>query len=187
MPDFDWKRLVAGVAPALGTVLGGPLIGAAVAELGAALLGNRDATEADIAAALSSGRLGPEQVVAIKQAENALTIELARIEQAREAAGLQDTSSARQQTVALAKAGSGIAWGAPVVSTLIVSGYFFCIYRLFIVPTDLPPNAFQLLNVMFGALSIAFGQVCNYWLGSSAGSKASGDAVRKIAQQNGAR
>jgi hypothetical protein len=27
-----------------------------------------------------------------------------------------------------------------------------------------------LLNVLFGALIPAFGQVCNYWLGSSAGS-----------------
>ncbi|OJZ08243.1 MAG: hypothetical protein BGP22_10270 [Variovorax sp. 67-131] len=42
---------------------------------------------------------------------------------------------------------------------------------------NLPPNAFQLLNVMFGELSIAFGQVCNYWLGSSAGSKRAGDSV----------
>lgn len=28
--------------------------------------------------------------------------------------------------------------------------------------SDLPERAFQLLNVMFGALSLAFGQVCNY-------------------------
>ncbi|KQX21309.1 hypothetical protein [Variovorax sp. Root434] len=56
---------------------------------------NRGATEADIAGELASGRLGPEQIVAVKQAENALTVELARIDQAREAAWLQDTQSAR--------------------------------------------------------------------------------------------
>lgn len=56
---------------------------------------NRDATEVDIAGELASGRLGPEQIVAVKQAENALTVELARIDQAREAAWLQDTQSAR--------------------------------------------------------------------------------------------
>ncbi|WP_395317016.1 hypothetical protein [Variovorax sp. UC74_104] len=86
-----------------------------------------------------------------------------------------------------AKEQSSIAWGAPAVSTLIAAGYFFCIYRLFVVPADLSPNAFQLLNVMFGALSIALGQVCNCWLRSSAGSKRAAESVRKIAEQAGTR
>ena len=47
----------------------------------------------------------------------------------------------------------------------------------------MPANNFQLLSVMFGALSLAFGQVCNYWLGSSAGSKRASDSIRKIAEQ----
>jgi hypothetical protein len=182
MPEFDWKTTLQAVAPGLATAFGGPAVGLAVKILGDKLLGNPDATPEQVQTALSGGLTG-EQITALKQAEMELQLESARIAQASEAAYIADTSSARQQTVALAQAGSGIAWGAPVVSTLIVSGYFFCIYRLFIVPADLPPNAFQLLNVMFGALSIAFGQVCNYWLGSSAGSKASGDAVRAIAKQ----
>lgn len=94
---------------------------------------------------------------------------------------LADVADARKQTISLAEVGSSIAWGAPVVSVLIVSGYFYCIYLLFISKADMPPNNFQLLSVMFGALSLAFGQVCNYWLGSSAGSKKSGDAIRDIA------
>lgn len=87
----------------------------------------------------------------------------------------------------LAKEQSSVAWGAPVVSTLIVPGYFFCICRLFIVQVDFSANACQLLNVMFGALPIAFGQVCNYWLGSSAGLRRAGDSVRNIAEQAGAK
>ena len=70
------------------------------------------------------------------------------------------------------------------MSFLIVAGRFLYIYWLFIVQADLPENAFQLLDVMFGALSIAFGQVCNYWFGSSAGSKRAGDSVRKIVEQS---
>lgn len=80
MADFDWKKLVAGIAPALGTALGGPLVGAAVAELGGALLGNRDASETDVAAALAGGRLGPEQIVAIKQTDNALAVRLRELD-----------------------------------------------------------------------------------------------------------
>src|SRR5262245_27079296 len=107
MADIDWKRLVAGIAPALGTVLAGPMVGAAIAELGAALLGKRDASEADIAAALSTGRLGPEQIVAIKQAENAmairmreLDIDVLKINQAAEDAYLRDVQDARARQVA---------------------------------------------------------------------------------------
>lgn len=180
----DWKDVIATVAPGLATVLGGPFAGAAVKVIADKVLGRPDASEADVAAALASGSLNGDQIVALKAAENSLAVEMAKVEQARVDAGIEDTKSARQQTVDLAKAGSSIAWGAPVVSTLIVVGYFFCIYRLFVVQADLPANAFQLLNVMFGALSLAFGQVCNYWLGSSAGSKRAGDAVRKIAEQS---
>ena len=114
--------------------------------------------------------------------ENAPTIELTRIERrARPQACRTPAAPARRPLGS--QAGSNLAWGAPVVSTLIVAGVFFCVYRLFILPVDLPPNAFQLLNGLFGGQSIAFGPVCNYWLGSSAGTKASGDAVRKIAEQ----
>lgn len=183
MPDFDWKTTLQAVAPGLATLFGGPMAGAAVKILGDKLLGNPNASQGEIEAALSHGLSG-EQIVKLKEAENTLAVEMAKVDQASQAAAIDDTKSARQQTVDLAKEASPIAWGAPVVSTLIVAGYFFCIYRLFIVQSDLPANAFQLLNVMFGALSIAFGQVCNYWLGSSAGSRRSTDTVRRIAEQS---
>lgn len=182
MADFDWREAIRAVAPGLATALGGPLAGAAVKVLGDAVLGKADATADDLAAALSAGTLTGEQIVALKAAEKSFEIEMAKVDQAREHAYLGDTQSARQQTVDLAKADSPLAWGAATVSTLIVLGYFFCIYRLFIVQVDMPPNVFQLLNVMFGALSLAFGQVCNYWLGSSAGSKRAGESIRKIAE-----
>ncbi|WP_156480902.1 hypothetical protein [Variovorax sp. PAMC 28711] len=183
MADFDWRATIGAVAPGLANALGGPLAGAAVKIIADKVLGRPDASAQDVEDALSSGTLSGEQIVALRSAEKDFEVEMAKVDQAREAAYIDDTKSARQQTVDLTKSGSGIAFGAPVVSTLIVVGYFFCIYRLFIVQADLPANAFQLLNVMFGALSLAFGQVCNYWLGSSAGSKRSGDAVRKIAEQ----
>lgn len=182
MADFDWKETLRAVAPGLATAVGGPGVGLAVKIIGDKLLDNPNATPDEVEQALSHG-LDGAQIVALQEAENQLYLELARIDQAARVTAIEDTKSARQQTVELAKESSPIAWGAPIVSTLIVVGYFFCIYRLFVVQADLPANAFQLLNVMFGALSLAFGQVCNYWLGSSAGSKRSGDAVRKIAEQ----
>lgn len=180
---MDWKDLVRTVAPGIATAAGGPGLGLAVKILGDKLLGNPDASETDVAAALSAGTLSGEQIVALKQAEQQLTLETARIDAARENALLADTADARRQTADLARAGSAIAWGAPVVSIMVVTGYFVCIWILFVRGDDLPDNIATLINVMFGALQLAFGSVINYWLGSSNGSKKSGDAIREIASR----
>lgn len=181
MPDIDWKDALRTVAPALATALGGPLAGAAVAQLGAVLLGNPQASQADVAAAIGSAGLSADQALALQKAEQDFAVEMERLRRASEDAGLADTAGARQQTIALASTGSAIAWGAPVVSGMVVVGYFFCIWLLFVRGEDLPDNITQIVNIMFGALQAGFIQVVNYWLGSSAGSKRSGDAVRAVA------
>lgn len=82
------------------------------------VLGRLEASEADVAAALASGTLSGERIVALKAAEQ----QLARMEQVREAAAIDDTKSARQQTVDLAAAGSSIYWAPVVISIVIVVG-----------------------------------------------------------------
>jgi hypothetical protein len=179
----DWKDVIGSVAPGLATALGGPLAGAAVKVIADKVLGNPNATEADLATALSTGTLTGEQIQALKQAEIEMQVEMARIDSATEVAYLADTGDARKQTVALAQAGSGIAWAPVVISAIITVGFFMCIYMLFVFEREWTERQAGLLNTLFGALILGFGQVCNYWLGSSAGSKRAGDVVRKIAEQ----
>lgn len=183
MSDFDWRATIGAVAPGLATALGGPLAGAAVKVIADKVFGNPNASEADLAAALASGSLTGEQIKALKQAEMEMQVEMARIDQASDAAYLADTDSARKQTVALAQAGSGISWAPVVISAIITVGFFLCIYMLFVFERDWTERQAGLLNTLFGALILGFGQVCNYWLGSSAGSKRAGDSLRKIAEQ----
>lgn len=183
MAEFDWRATIGAVAPGLATALGGPLAGAAVKVIADKVFGNPNATEDDLAQALAAGTLTGAQIQALKQAELEMQVEMARIDQASEAAFLADTDSARKQTVALAQAGSGIAWAPVVISAIITVGFFICIYMLFVFERDWTERQAGLLNTLFGALILGFGQVCNYWLGSSAGSKRSGDALRKIAEQ----
>lgn len=184
MADFDWKATIGAVAPGLATALGGPLAGAAVKVIADKVFGNPNATEADLATALASGTLTGEQIKALKQAELEMQVEMARIDQASDAAYLADTDSARKQTVALAQADSRIAWAPVVISALIVAGFFTCVFLLFVFEREWTERQAGLLNTLFGALVLSFGQVGNYWLGSSAGSKRAGDAVRKIAEQS---
>lgn len=184
MADFDWKATLGAIAPGLATALGGPLAGAAVKVIADKVLGRPDASASEVAAALSTGSLTGEQIVALKAAEQSFLVEMAKVDQASQAAAIDDTKSARQQTVDLAKESSGIAWAAPVISTIIVAGFFVVVALLFWVERTWDERTAGLLNNLFGALTISFGQVCNYWLGSSAGSRRSTDTVRRIAEQS---
>lgn len=183
LEDFDWRQVIGSVAPGLAAALGGPLAGAAVKVIADKVLGRPEATQEEVAEALSSGSITGDQLVALKTAEQSFKLELERIDQQREAASVEDTKSARQQTVDLAKEGSAIAWGAPVVSVMIVGGFFIAVYMLFIMERVWDERTANLLNVLFGALTVSFTGVTQYWLGSSAGSKRAGDAVRRIAEQ----
>lgn len=179
-----WQEVLGSIAPVLAGALGGPLAAAAVKVIADKVLGRPDATEDEVKAALANGSLDGDQLIALKTAEQQFQIELERIESARESAAMADTASAREQTVALAETKSSIAWAAPVISTVIVSGFFACVALLFIIERTWDERTANLLNVLFGALIPGFSQVCNYWLGSSAGSKRAGDAVRKIAENS---
>lgn len=118
-------------------------------------------------------------------------LELARLEQTGELAqlaadvdmakaGLADVASARGQTVSLAQSGSKIAWGAPVVSVLVV-GMFGGILVL-IATRAVPPDAKDLMNIMLGTLGASFGAVVQYWVGSSAGSRDKDATIHAMSQ-----
>ena len=81
---------------------------------------------------------------------------------------LHDVQSARSQTVDLAKAGSHIAWGAPIVSVLAVVVFAGFVVLLF--TKNLPDGMKDALMLLAGTAAAGFGAVLNYWLGSSAGS-----------------
>jgi hypothetical protein len=157
-------------APTIGGLLGGlipfpggAILGQVAGKVLAEALGVPPTPEA-VKNAIETG----DQAVVQRQLSNAEMQMQTEVEKFK--ATLEDIQNARSTTVELARAQSNIAWGAPVVSVVIVFGFFAVMSMLFIVKVDLPPNSVGLLNVLFGALIPAFGQVCNYWLGSSAGS-----------------
>jgi hypothetical protein len=93
------------------------------------------------------------------------------------AARLGDLANARQQTVQLAQAGSKMQWAAPVVSVVIAIGFFATLVTLTYYGKPLDPFVANIINMLVGALILGFGQVCNYWLGSSAGSARKDDQL----------
>lgn len=93
-------------------------------------------------------------------------------------AALEDTQSARQQTVDLAKIGSPIAYGSVIVSVIVTIAFSVVLGLFMYRPYAISGPAEAVLNILVGTLAAAFTQVVNYWLGSSAGSAAKDAMIR---------
>jgi hypothetical protein len=83
-------------------------------------------------------------------------------------ARFKDTADARAQTIALANSKSGIAYGAPVVSVVVLATFGFVMALA--LTRAMPPGSETLLNMLLGTLAAMATSVVSYWVGSSAGS-----------------
>jgi hypothetical protein len=81
---------------------------------------------------------------------------------------LADTASARAQTVALALAKSPIAFGAPLVSVVVL--VTFAIVMTVAITRTMPSGSETVLTMLLGSLAAMATSVVSYWVGSSAGS-----------------
>jgi len=84
-------------------------------------------------------------------------------------------ASARRQTVELARSGSAIAWGAPVVSVLAIVVFAGFVFLLF--AKVVPEGMKEALLLLGGSAATGYGMVLSYWLGSSAGSAQKNAAI----------
>lgn len=112
-------------------------------------------------------QLPPEQQAELRIRFAALAVEDKRIE-------LEGVANARAQTIALAQAGSSLAWMPAVVSALVLGVWAWTM----VAPTigAIPMDDGDKRIVEWALIA-----VLGYWIGSSQGSKASGNAVRELA------
>lgn len=161
--SFDWKSIVRSVAPVLGTALGGPLTGTAVKFLGDKLLGNPDATEMDVAEAITSA--SPEQLVRLKELNAEFQLSMKKLGIDLERIRFEDRKSARE----LFKVNK---WPQIILSTGYTIGYFIVIFFVFNGRlNDLDPKVFGIAATILGILTTAIPQILQFWFGSSSGSK----------------
>lgn len=114
------------------------------------------------------GALPPEQAVQLQLALIQAEADARRLAFEELKEQLHDVQSARNQTVELAKAGSPIAWGAVVVSVLVLVSYGLALWvaMQFEVPSSQKDNVAGILWTL-NTLAVA---VVSYWVGSSASS-----------------
>lgn len=162
-------NLVRTVAPGLATAIGGPLAGMATRAISEALLGKPDGTEAELTEA--AAKATPEQLLALKQAENEFVVKMRELDIDLERIANADRDSARKREVETKD------WTPRVLAALVTGGYFGVLF--YMLTQGLPTTGgSEAMLVMLGTLGTAWGGIMAYYFGSSAGSKAKDEALK---------
>jgi len=172
--------LLLGLAPTVASWILGDKTGAAVSKVTSIardILGTDDAN--GIERVISADpNLALQFKMAVIQAEaDARRQELEALQ-----AQLADVQSARGHTVKLAEAKSPIAYGAVVVSTIVLVG--FAVMLWLVIREEVPANQRDMVTLLLGTLAGMASSVVAYWVGSSNGSMQKNAALEKVLSRN---
>lgn len=174
------KELIGTSAPLIGTLLGGPAGGAVGGLIGKAL--GVDNTPEAIELALMNN---PDALLKIKELETSkeLAILQAELEHKRIDVGsvidnikldnekdqmfLSDKQSARSRQTDSEKATGKVDVALYVIAGVIVVAFFVSILALIFITLDKQSGTYELLLMLFGALTTKFGTVVDYFFGAS--------------------
>ena len=164
-------NLVRTVAPTIASAVGGPLAGMATRAISEALLGKPDGSEQELAEA--AAKATPEQLLALKQAENEFAVKMRELDIDLERIANEDRNSARHREIQTRD------WTPRVLAGLITSGYFGALFYMLV--NGLPQHGgSEAMLVMLGTLGTAWGGIVAYYFGSSAGSKEKTEAMNRM-------
>lgn len=155
----DIAGIVGSVAPTIAGALGSPIAGTALGALSKAL-GIEGSTPDAVQQAVAQAT--PEQLLAIKQAEQSFAVQMEQlnIDLAKVNAG--DRDSARQREMAVKD------WVPGVLAVSLTIGFFGLLgWMMYQAP---PAGSRDILNVMLGSLGTGWVTMLAYYFGSSASS-----------------
>lgn len=157
---MDWTVLLKTIAPWIGTAVAGPFGGMAV-EAAANALGLGTKTTDALKQALSGAT--PEQMLALKTADQDFQVKM-------QALGFQQITDLeniaagdRKDARAMQVATQSIV--PAILSVIVTTGFLGLLTGMMTGTLKAEDN--QAMLIMLGALGVAFGQVMNYWLGST--------------------
>lgn len=152
---MEWVK---SILPTIGTLLGGPLGGAAVEAVGKAL-GMSDATTDKIQKALTGGQLSAEQMAALQQADIQLKTRMAELGIDAEKLNQADRASARDMQKST---GSWVPSALAVVLTLCYLGIICALLT-----GDMKLWSDPTLTLLLGGLTTGFTSVLSFYFGAS--------------------
>ncbi len=162
---FEWKGVVAGIAPTVARTLNGPLSGLGLSALSGTLLGRADGKEEEVVEALRT--LTPEVAGALKKAEQQLQEQLQElgIDLAAVDRGKQKDTAAKEV------AGTSVpaADRTPrMLAVVVLAGFFVSVAYVFL--GKIQPEVAGVAGTLIGYVSAKADTVVAYYFGSSAGS-----------------
>jgi hypothetical protein len=135
-----------------------------------ALLGKPDGTEDELLNAAKSAT--PEQLLALKQAEQGFVIKMRELDLDLERISNEDRNSARNREI---KTGD---YTPKLLAAAVTFGFFGVLFWM--IANGLPANGGEAMLVMLGTLGTAWGAIVSYYFGSSAGSREKTQAMNRI-------
>jgi len=153
---MDWKNIIGAVAPVLGTALGGPLGGMAVATISQAL-GLSEQTEDAISNAISGAK--PDDLLKLKQADQQFAKEMKALDIDLDRIAVDNTKDARQMQMQTHSK-------VPAILAIVVTLGFFGILTVMVTGVYNASDNNALL-IMLGALGASWGSIVQYYFGSS--------------------
>jgi heme A synthase len=170
---MDWLALVKTVAPWIGTAIAGPagpLVGMAVSAAADAL-GLSEKTVEAVKAAVSGAT--PEMLQAMKRADQDFALRMQEIGFKNiadlEAIAAADRDSARKMQI------SAPSWVPAALSVTVTIGYFVVLIGM--MTRTLQLNDSQVMLMMLGSLTTAWGVVLAYWFGTTRESNRKSDML----------
>lgn len=171
--------LLLGIAPTVASWILGDKTGDAVGKvtgIARQILGTDDSSGIEAAIARD-----PNVALQFRQAIIQAEADARRLELEALQEQLADVQSARSQTVKLAEARSPIAYGAVVVSTIVLVG--FAVMLWLVIREEVPANQRDMVTLLLGTLAGMASSVVAYWVGSSSGSMQKNAALERVLGQ----
>lgn len=192
MASFDWKSVIASVAPTLATMLGGPLAGTAVSAIAGAFGLSPDAGEGEITKVIQGGGMTPDIIAKIREQDQKHQelmaqqgIDLTKINQAHEEAlagmSVADVADARK-----ANAGNPVVFNLAIVILLtfalmmgavLYGTYQMLIGGITIKDVSVVAAISGLVGSVVGYVAANAQTVVNFIYGGSLGSEKKTDAM----------
>lgn len=168
---MDWTKIIATVAPWIGTAIGGPLGGMAV-EAAANALGLSDKTVEAVKGAVMGA--SPETLLALKEADQRFALQMQSLGfqniKDLESIAAADRDSARKMQM------ENKSFMPAVITTGILASFAGTLVALLFIP--IPTENRDLIIYMIGQLSGFAGSAVAFWLGTT---RQSEDKTRMLA------
>jgi hypothetical protein len=175
MTTPQWLTWLAKIAPTVASAVGTPVAGVAVAALESALgITGGDGSTDKVQAAIESGLMTPDQLAALRRADQDFAAKMKSLDVDLEKLQLADVASARAMQVAQPSIWPGMLSAVTTLAVLAVIGARMSGMAL---PQD--PTTVQLI----GSLTTGWGLCLAYWFGTTHSSKDKDATIATIAQE----